>query len=68
MMYAKLEEIMRKQKGTDYVAVVMGDMNAVIGEGRHGSEVGEYGLGKRNERGERLLEFCRTNQLLITNT
>ena len=28
----KVEEIMRKQKGTNYV-VVMGDMNAVIGEG-----------------------------------
>ena len=43
-------------------------MNAVNGEGRDGSEVGEYGLGKSNERGERLLEFCRTNKLMITNT
>ena len=58
---------MRKQKGTDYV-VVMGDMNALIGEGSDGSEVGEFGLGKRNERGERFVEFCRTNKLMVTNT
>ena len=31
-MYEKVEEIMRKQKRTDYI-VVMGDMNAVNGDG-----------------------------------
>ena len=25
-------------------------------------------MGKRNERGERLLEFCKTNKLMVTNT
>ena len=37
-------------------------------EGRDGSDVGEYGLGKRTERGERFIEFCRPNKLMVMNT
>ena len=66
-MYEQLDEIVYKQKGTDYV-VIMGDMNAVVGEGRDEMEVGKFGLGKRNDRGERLVEFCKGNKLMITNT
>ena len=66
-MYEQLDEIVCKQKGTDYV-VIMGDMNAVVGEGRNEMEVGKFGLGKRNDRGERLVEFCKGNKLMITNT
>src|ERR1051325_7480407 len=51
MIYEQLDKILSKQKGTDYV-VVMGDMNAVVGEGRDGMEVEKFGLGKRNDRGE----------------
>ncbi len=67
MMYEQLEEILSKQKGTDCV-VVMGDMNAVVGEGRDEKEVGKFGLGQRNDRGERLVEFCKSNDLVVTNT
>ena len=67
MMYEQLNEILCKQKGTDYI-VIMGDMNAVVGEGRDGMEVGKFGLGQRNVRGERLVEFCKMNRLVATNT
>ena len=30
--------------------------------------VGKFGLGKRNDRGERLIEFCKSQNLVITNT
>ena len=40
----------------------------MIGEGRDGSEVAKFGLGKRNERGERLLEFCKTKKQMVANT
>src|ERR1051325_11948362 len=66
-MYEKLEEILNTQKGTDYM-VIMGDMNAVVGEGRDGQEIGKFGLGQRNERGERLVEFCKRNRMVVTNT
>ena len=29
---------------------------------------GEFGLGIRNEAGQRLIEFCQENALVITNT
>ena len=28
----------------------------------------KYGLGKRNQRGERLVNFCKENEYVITNT
>ena len=46
----------------------MGDWNSVVGEGVEEKVTGEYGLGTRNERGERLIEFCNKFQLVIANT
>ena len=48
LIYEQIEELMEKEKATDQV-IVMGDWNAVIGEGRDAREVGEFGLGKRND-------------------
>ena len=48
-MYEKLEELIKEEKGKDNV-VVLGDWNAVVGEGTEGKEIGGYGLGVRNER------------------
>lgn len=36
----------------------MRDWNNVIQEGKDGTEVGPFGHRARNERGERLVEFC----------
>ena len=66
-MYERLEEILDRTKGTDYV-VIMGDWNAVVGEGAEGKCIGKYGLGKRNSRGEKLAEFCERRELILTNT
>src|SRR6476619_6123887 len=66
-VYDQLEEILGKQRGTDNV-IVMGDFNAVVGEGKEGRVVGEFGLEKRNDRSERLIEFCKSQNLVITNT
>ena len=64
------------QKVVDYVPkhdilVLMGDWNAIVGE----RQVGEEGvMGKealksvRNDNGERFVEFCATNGLVITST
>lgn len=37
----------------------MGNFNAIVGEGKYGREVGQFGFEKRNYRGERLKEFCK---------
>ena len=47
-LYDQLEEKLGKQKGTDNV-IVMGDFNAVVGEGKEDRVVGKFGLGKRND-------------------
>ena len=67
LVYEQLEELLDKQKGTENV-VIMGDWNAVVGEGRDGNEVGMYGLGQRNDRGDKLVEFCKKNKFIVTNT
>jgi hypothetical protein len=47
----------------------MGEMNAKIGEGEdERSGIGKFGLGKRNEGGDKLAEFCCANNLAIMNT
>src|SRR6478609_7005701 len=66
-LYDQLEEILGKQKGTDNL-IVMGDFNAVVGKGKEDSVVEKFGLGNRNDRGERLIEFCKSQNLVITNT
>jgi len=48
----------------------MGDLNAKVGgdcESWKGA-LGKFGYGQENERGQRLLEFCLSNNLKIMNT
>src|SRR6476469_115569 len=46
----------------------MGDFSAMVGESKEDKVVGKFGLEKRNDRGERLIEFCKSQNLVITNT
>ena len=46
----------------------MGDLNAKVGQYRKGNIVGPCGMGEKNERGEKLIEFCQSRKLTITNT
>lgn len=54
------------------ILIILGDFNEKIGSTKDdthiGSTVGRYGIGQRNDRGERLLNFCIDNNLTITNT
>jgi len=65
-VYAGIEELLKHTKPHDNV-IIMGDFNDIVGEGREGREVGDFDLGKRNARGERVVEFCRENGMIITN-
>ena len=50
--------------------VVQGDFNAIVGSQLYDNErfIGKFGLGKRNERGSRLISFAASNRLHIMNT
>ena len=50
------------------VTMVMGDFNAKIGQSSDTDIVGTYGLGTRNEAGDRLVQFCSENHMCISNT
>ena len=46
----------------------MGDLNAKVGKEQVDECTGGYGMGIRNERGDRLIEFCQNNNFVIANT
>ena len=50
------------------VLFIIGDWNAKVGSQETPGVTGKFGLGKRNEAGQRLIEFCQENALVITNT
>ena len=51
-----------------YVLLITGDWNAKVGSQETPGVTGEFGLGMRNEAGQRLIEFCQENALVIANT
>ena len=45
----------------------IGDWNAKVGSQETPGVTGKFGLGMRNEAGQRLIEFCQENALVIAN-
>ena len=57
-IYDQIEKLFRNDEiATDQVIIIR-DFKAVVGEGREGREIGEFGLGNKNERGQTLVDFC----------
>ena len=50
------------------VLFIIGDWNAKVESQETPEVTGNIGLGIRNEAGQRLIEFCQENALVITNT
>ena len=50
------------------VLFIIGDWNAKVGSQETPGVTGKFGLGIRNEAGQRLIEFCQENALVIENT
>ncbi|XP_008479756.1 craniofacial development protein 2-like [Diaphorina citri] len=67
-VYKQIEEIMEENGKGQMRIIVMGDWNSVVGEEGVDGIVGKFGYGKRNERGEKLIEFCKQKNLWIANT
>ncbi|XP_012941986.1 craniofacial development protein 2, partial [Aplysia californica] len=65
--YDEINQAKTHCKSQDIV-IVMGDFNAKVGAIRHEDIVGPYGLGNRNERGEKLIEWAILNDMIIGNT
>ena len=69
--YDDLQELLDSTPASDLV-LVSGDFNARIGNNLVKLEergiVGKYGLGRRNDAGENMADFCIANRLCIMNT
>jgi endonuclease/exonuclease/phosphatase family metal-dependent hydrolase len=48
--------------------IIMGDWNSVVGDEPYRNIVGPHGLGRKNHRGQMLINFCVRNGLIVTNT
>ena len=50
------------------VLFIIGDRNAKVGSQETSGVTGKFGLEMPNEAGQRLIEFCQLNTLVIANT
>ena len=50
------------------VLFITGNWNAKVGSQETPGVTGKFGLGMWNEAGQRLIEFCQENALVIANT
>lgn len=65
--YDDLDDLTRKLKKHE-VTIIMGDLNVKVGKGQDEDTVGRFGLGDRNERGDRLVQYCQEKEMIIRNT
>ena len=65
--YEDLQDLLELTPPKD-VLFIIGDWNAKIGSQEIPGITGKFGLGVQNEAGERLIEFCQENALVIANT
>ena len=66
-IYEDLQDLLELTPKKD-VLFIIGDWNAKVGSQEIPGVTGKFGLGIRNEAGQRLIEFCQENALVITNT
>ena len=50
------------------VLFIIGDWNAKVGSQETHGVTGKFGLGVQNEAGQRLIEFCQENALVVADT
>ena len=65
--YEDLQDLLELTPKND-VLFIIGDWNAKVGSQETPGVPGKFGRGMRNETGQRLIEFCQENTLVITNT
>ena len=62
-----LQDLLEQTPKKD-VLFIIGDWNAKVGSQETPGVTGKFGFGIQNETGQRLIEFCQENALVITNT
>ena len=65
--YEDLQDLLELIPKKD-VLFIIGDWNAKVGSQETPGVTGKFVLGVQNEAGQRLIEFCQENTLVIANT
>ena len=65
--YEDLQDLLELTPPKD-VLFIIGDWNAKVGSQEIPGITGKFGFGVQNEAGQRLIEFCQENALVIANT
>ena len=65
--YEDLQDLLELTPKKD-VLFIIEDLNAKVGSQETPGVTGKFGLGIRNEAGQRLIAFCQENALVIANT
>ena len=65
--YEDLQDLLELTPKKD-VLFIIGDWNAKVESQETPGVIGKFDLGVQNEAGQRLIEFCQENALVITNT
>ena len=65
--YEELQDLLEVTPKKD-VLFIIGDWNAKVGSPETRGVTGKFGLGVQNEAGQRLIDFCQENALVIANT
>lgn len=63
-----IKEILEEDGKGETNTTIMGDWNSVVGDESYQNIVGTHGLGRSNQRGQMLINFCERYGLIITNT
>ena len=66
-IYEDLQDLLKLTPQKD-VFFIIGDWNAKVGSQEIPGVTSKFGLGVQNEAGQRLIEFCQENALVIANT
>ena len=64
--YEDLQDLLELTPQKDALFII-GDWNAKVGNQETPRVTGKFGLGIRNEAGQRLIEFCQENALVTAN-
>ena len=64
--YEELQDLLELTPRKD-VFFIIGDWNAKVGSQETPGVKGKFDVGVRNETGQRLIEFCQENALVIAN-
>ena len=66
-LYEDLEDLLELTPKKDVLFIIR-DWNAKVGSQETPVVTGKFGLGVQNEAGQRVIEFCQENTLVIENT